>query len=368
MNTTLNLCTALMMATAMSAVAGENFGGIHFDSSIPASQMQVIKEDLIYLYRNPIKDVDSSLQSMAGLPKIDGHHLYNWIYNRVKYIIGEDYKISDKNLVKQTGFQFPATPLPPMILNGTNQYSNVLVMSNAGAELYVTGKRDKVLKGLRIDNKVVFATSPRTGILQIGEGLFMDKHLVNSGLYAEANKIQRLGTFFHEARHADGHSEHIGFIHSRCPKGHNLSGVYACEAYANGAYSLEAVATKTLMLNCKTCSETDRTKLMAAIADAYSRVVVRSHLKTEQQLLEEMTSYQGVIDFYVNYIAANPKIGQAYVEELNRLKSQLRESQRQLQELRTPIEPKKFDAVPEGSFEEAPVEKSTKLMNASLVK
>lgn len=358
----------LMLTLSLAAEAREKFAGIYLDSSIPTSQIRIIKDDLAYLYNNPIKDVDSEFQTMTELPMVDGPHLFNWIYNRVKFVIGEDYSLRGKNAVTKKGHTFPSNPLPPSLLNRTNRYERISIMSNAGAELYLTGKLENVLKGIKLDNKSVFAPSPRVGIIQVGEGHFLERLLINKELQSEANKIKRLSTFFHEARHGDGHSEHVGFIHSKCPPGHPLSGFDACEAYSNGAYSIDAVATKTLLLNCRTCSIEDKTKLSATIADAYSRVVVRSHLKTEAQLLEEMATYQRVIDFYIGFITANPKGAEASIKELERLLKQMKECEAQLKELKTPVHPKRMDTKPEGPFEEVSVEKSSSLMKSSLEK
>ncbi|HLW55919.1 MAG TPA: hypothetical protein VKY27_00955 [Bacteriovoracaceae bacterium] len=360
------ITTSAILAFSFSAMASEKFAGIHLDSSMPSSQIRTLKSDLTYLYSNQIKETDPQFQEMAGLAKVDGPHMYNWIYNRVKYIIGENYKTYGRNVVTKKGHRFPSTPLPAVVANGTNSYGAVMIMSNVGAGLYLYGKRDKVLKGLKIDRKNVFAVSPRVGILQVGEGLFLESLLINNNMNSEANKIKRLGTLFHEARHSDGHSEHVGFHHDRCPTGHALSGFYACESSSNGSYSIEAVATKTLLLNCRTCSEIDKTKLTTAIADNYSRVVVRSHVKSEEKLLDEIETFQRVVEFYENLLATNPQLKEVYAKELERLKAQLKESQDQLKELRTPMEPKKLDPKPEGTFEEVSVERSSSLMKASV--
>ena len=355
-----------VLALSFVAKAGEKFGGIDFHSSLPASQVRTLKQDITYLYKNPVGETDSQFKTMANLSKVDGPNMYNWIYNRVKYIIGQSYDLRGKNIVKQKGHVFPTTPLPPTVVNGTSQYWGVIIMSNMAAELYVMGKKDKTLMGLRLDDGIVFAPSPRAGILQVGEGLFLERLLVNKEPLSEANSIKRLGTVFHEARHSDGHSEHTGFIHAPCPPGHALSGLDACEPFSNGSYSLEAVATKTLLLNCRTCSNEDKGKLTAAVADAFGRVIVRSHLKTEAELLAEIATYQQVIDFYVGYLAKNPV--EAYKQELERIKAKKKESEDQLKELKTPAFAKEMDPKPEGSFKEVSVEESSKLMNASLRK
>lgn len=357
-----------LLSLPLSLQANERFAGIYLDSSLPTSQASLLKDDFNYLYKNKFETVDSEFQSMAELPRVDGAHLYNWIFNRVKFIVGQEYDLKGRNLIKKKGYNFPATPLPPSVVNRANQFVGVVVMSNVGAELYLTGKLEKTLKGIRLDRNEVMAQSPRVGIIQVGEGLFSEKLSINKDSGSEANKIKRLGTLFHEARHGDGHSEHIGFLHTNCPQGHALAGFEACENYANGAYALEAAAVKNLLVNCITCSIEDKTKLTANIADALGRVVLRSHLKTQEQLLEEMRSYKSVIDFYEDYIAKNPKTGSAYVAELKKFKEKYKESENQLKELQTPVVAKKMDAKPEGIFTESSVESSSKLMDASISK
>ena len=364
------LIAILFISISFNSHASEKFAGIYLDSSLPASQLRTIKDDLTYLYTNPIKEFDPEFQTMAELNTVDGPHMYNWIYNRVKYILGQEYQMKGRNLVNKKGHVFPATPLPPSVTRRTNQsLVGLIIMYNVGAELYLTGKRDNILNGIKLDNQSVFAPSPRVGIVQVGEGLFLERLLVNKDPSSEANKIKRLGTIFHESRHGDGHSEHIGFIHADCPPGHSMSGFAACESYGNGSYSLEAFATKTLLLNCLTCSNEDKTKLAATIADSFSRVIVNSHVKTEAQILEEMAVYQGVINFYIDYISKVPKeIAEPSVKELERLRNKMKECEAQLAELRNPVAPKKLDPKPEGPFVDVSVEKSSQLMKASLAK
>lgn len=363
------LGTILLLSFSLSGHAGEKFAGIFFDSSLPASQLRIMKDDFTYLYNNPIKEFDPEFQTMSELTQVDGPHMYNWIYNRVKYVLGQDYQLSGRNLVKKKGHVFPATPLPPSIENRSNSLARIIIMYNAGAELYLTGKRDKVLNGIKLNNETVFASSPRAGIIQIGEGHFLERLLINKDLNSEANKIKRLGTIFHESRHGDGHSQHVGFIHDDCPIGHNMSGFAACDSYNNGAYSLEAVAMKTLLLNCLNCSNEDKTKLSVGIADSFNRVVLLSHVKTEAQLIEEMATYQKVIDFYLGYIPKVPKeIAEPSIKELDRLQKLMKVCEEQLKELKAPSIPKILDPKPEGPATEVSVEVSSQLMKASMGK
>jgi hypothetical protein len=356
---------ALFLTLANSAQARETFAGIFLDSSMPAYQAQTLKNDLTYLYRLP--NIESEeFKSLTQMSEVNGPHMYNWIYNRVKYILGEDFKLSGRNMVSKKGHVFPNTPLPPSIMKSeAYSYGALVVMSNVGAGMYLSGKRDKILEGVKINKKEILATSPRVGVLQVGEGLFSEKLLINKDLNTEANKVKRLGTLFHEARHGDGNSEHLGFLHLKCPSGHSLASFAACENSSNGAYSVGAVAMKTLLKECKTCSEVDKTKLQAAIADSFGRVVVRSHTKSEEEIHEEMEAFQRVINFYEDYLPKNPT-DQGSIRELARLRAKMEELKAQLQEIRTPVEPKKLDPKPEGPYQDVSVERSSAIMKASL--
>lgn len=359
--------TLLLSLLSLAPLAGEYFGGIFLDSSIPSQQTYLLKEDLSYLYQKSELAGDLALtKELFELEEIDGPILYNWIYNRVKFIIGEEYVIRRRDILTQSGFTFPSSPLPYHAFDKVDAYGGVVIMSNVGAGLYLEGKRDRKLKGLKINRKKVFAKTPRVGILQVGEGLFLERLLINGDMDSEANRIKRVGTLVHEARHSDGSGEHVGFIHSKCPVGHTLSGFDACEPYKNGAYSLEAALTKNLLEDCKTCSIEDKTKLEVAVADSFDRVVVLSHSKTEEELLNEMKAYKQVIDFYIGFIEMSPSQAETSKKELERFTLMFNESKAQLEELKNKPNPKTLSSTPEGSFNERDVDYSSNLIERSL--
>ncbi|EPZ49822.1 hypothetical protein M902_0785 [Bacteriovorax sp. BAL6_X] len=358
---------SFMALISITSQAAERFGGIYFDSSIPANQVFSLKEDLTYLYQSDFENLDSDFSLFFELEEVNGPTLYNWIFNRVKYIVGQDYRIRGRNYVTKRGYEFPATPLPgSSSFQNTDAFGGVVVMSNIGAGLYLSGKKSKLLKGAKINRQKVFATSPRVGILQIGEGLFLNSILINDEINSEANKIKRLGTLFHEARHSDGNSEHVGFNHHTCPEGHTLYGFSACEMYGNGSYQLEAIATKNLLANCLTCSVEDKTKLEASIADGFDRVLTVSHRKSEEQLLHEMESYKKVIDFYIDFMVLSPSQNEFSQKELDRFTAMYEKAKSQLFELRNTPAPKMMDSTPEGDFSESSIEESNMLIEASV--
>jgi hypothetical protein len=148
-------------------------------------------------------------------------------------------------------------------------------MSNLGAGLYLMAKQRQILLAMRrSDGKIIPVTSPRVGLVQIGEGLFFKKFQVNPEVPgAPANSVSRLSTIFHEARHSDGHGESLSFGHAYCPSGHAYEGYPACDRNLNGPYTIGAQMLKTLTQGCGDCSIKEKTILKAIEADSRSRVL-----------------------------------------------------------------------------------------------
>ena len=117
-------------------------------------------------------------------------------------------------------------------------------------------------------------TSPRTGIIQIGDGLFHD------GFFREelpkdsvVRKVFRIQTFFHEARHSDGTGKSIGFLHALCPPGHAYAGVNACDRNSNGPYTVGALMIEQLEKACPNCSTLEKETLQMLKLDGRSRII-----------------------------------------------------------------------------------------------
>ncbi len=360
----------LLFSAISTGYAAEKFAGIQFDSSVPNSQMNSMKEDLKYLFKSSSQNEE--LKQILETNNTSGAVLYNWIYNRIKYIIGESYVIGGRNFLSRglfwSGFKFPNTPLPVIDRGNNENFGSAVVMSNIGANLYYSGKKFNELKGIRLDGEKVYAKSTRVGILQIGEGLFSNITAINQIENSEANKIQRLGTLFHEARHSDGQGRHLGFLHKKCPMGHDFSGLFACESYGNGAYKTGALTRKAFLQDCRTCTIEDKTKLEASIADALSRVVFRSHVKTKEELLKEIEMYKPVIKVYIDLIKASQESDnlEQLENELQRFKDKQQLCRDQLKEIETVSSATDAIAKPEGEFKEVDTKFSSKLMQKEL--
>lgn len=365
MKTLAALSLALTLSTAAFA---EDFAGIKFHSSVPTEQVEALKTDLKYLYQNPTTQSDAEFLAMSGLQVADGAHMHNWLLNRVKHVIGESFQLTEENIAVWFFHRFPKTPLPDAFKAMSGQQEVTTIMSNIGSALYLVGKKEKLLFGLKLDGKKVYAKSTRAGILQVGEGLFLERFLLNKDLHAPANSVSRLGTLFHEARHSDGNSEHTGFVHDECPVGHPYAGHAACEASSNGSYSLGAVAERNLLINCSSCSLPEKSALSASVADGFSRVVDKNLFAKKAELIERIRQAQEIIQMMKGLLDIRELKDkyQAEIAKLEALVVLMQEELARLEKEAPKVSP--LDPTPEGKYDEISVKNSTKIMNKSLKK
>lgn len=240
---------------------------------------------------------------IMGLNTLNAQTASQWLDQRVNYVISEN-ALSIFNLLimrviytEQKNVEYPYANITPYSLENTastslelngsavNEEKAMTVMSNIGSALYLGGKTDKVLYGMRISRGLfrlpekVAVNSPRSGIIQIGEGLFSPDLTINKEKpEALSNTIFRMGTFFHEARHSDGHGESLGFLHATCPKGHDYEGVPACDENLNGPYSVGSVMMAEMARSCdEQCSEKEKQTLKLMVLDSANRILTTTH-------------------------------------------------------------------------------------------
>lgn len=382
-----HLLLATLATTLLNVHAAENFGSIYFHSSVPELQSGALKEDLRYLFKTPILHVDQEFQEMTGLEAVDGPHMHNWIVNRVRYIVGENFQL-ENSLLFQEGFKFPGGDLPSLPGMEQNQgpvtqslnFSGVkTVMTNVGGALYLMGKVGfeydnlvmQMLLGLDLDGKEVYATSPRIGILQVGEGLFDEEFRLNADLTAPSNSISRIATLFHEARHSDGNGSSTSFPHALCPSTHAYADHYACENSANGPYSIGALSTRALMLNCTSCDMEEKTALAVATLDSFSRLL--SGVNNAMRLMElqkSYTLYSEILQLGETMLGASASDEEKALieEELASLRTYLQNMLLSMAELKSQLHviPKPMDAAPEGEWTPVVLESSSESMAKEL--
>lgn len=363
------LAVLTLAATLTPVFAAEEFGGLKFHSSIPKNQVEALKVDLRYLYQNPLTKADPQFLGVAQVQIGDGPNLHNWVVNRVRYIVGENYQLDDSNIITTKYNRFPNTPLPDGLsaMDG-NEGSVKTVMSNMGAALYLYGKKEKVLYGIKFDGESVYAKSTRVGFLQVGEGLFFKDFLLNPNLLAPANSISRLGTLFHEARHSDGNSKHTGFLHFTCPEGHPYANYAACEVSANGSYTVGGLSERHMLANCSTCSTKEKNALAAKVLDSFNRIIKISPMAAD--LANQLNAIKAIKAQYEAMLPkATPeqkKLIEAELAKMNTIIPQL-EAQYKVAASK-PAAPQPLDPRPEGAIKMVSLPGSMEMMNRSLGK
>ena len=290
---------------------------MNYLSRIDRDQVNAMNESISSLYLNPpnLSSGDSyQLENIMHVTTLSPEGLQTWLEARVSYVINADYDIG-RGLSVSNAFPFvypEADQIPPEWVALTKQSDSRLsplmkssavlpagdtaaaqlaeqlpaplldsasssdktqvVMSNVGAALYLLGKTspEKQLHQLAFDSQQIQITSPRTGILKIGPGLFHD---FGVKLQNVALDIYRVSTLFHEARHSDGHGETLGFLHSKCPAGSDYEGLSACDGSTNGPYTVGALVMKTMKDSCVTCTPLSNKFLEIMYLDVSSRVI-----------------------------------------------------------------------------------------------
>ncbi len=245
---------------------------LRFASDVPADQKRAIEDAVSMLYLNTFKggQEDDALKYLIGKDYLSGEVLQSWLEARAQYILPSTFN-TEPDSDRRSDFPFP-TEIPDMSSSVASAKSKgTALMINFGALVYALGKKKGVQYNVDISGfGRVPVKSPRTGILMIQEGLFSllpAEHIQNSGL-----AIFRAGVLFHEARHSDGRGKLAGFFHAKCPTGHSLEGVNACDANYNGPYALGALVHKALQKACVDCSERSNAVLDVIYLDNMNRV------------------------------------------------------------------------------------------------
>lgn len=370
---------ALTASLSLSAFAAEEFGGVKFHQTVEREQIVSLKNDLRYLYQNPVTTADKDFLSIAQVNVGDGPNMHNWLLNRIRYIYGEKFSFEQKDMIFLPG-KFPASPLPDLpepdetdagkSFDEDEQPKAVTVMSNIGGAFYLMGKMNKIFIGFKFDNEKVFVKSPRTGLLQVGEGLFLPRFLFNKDVNHASNSISRMATLFHEARHSDGNGKHTGFLHAKCPANHPLANEYACEGSANGPYTVGGLSQRHLLQNCTACSTAEKTALSAGVADSFGRII-ELPLKTKSNDFDQMINiYSTIASTYETMmeIAKTDEQKAQYASEIAKLKAEITRLQTEKGRLGITAKPEKLDPTPEGIFTPVTLQESMKAMQRSLNK
>ena len=271
----------LFLALITTLVPNDTFArSIRITSNVPRNQKLLLSRDLQLLKTLSVENPDSKLLEIMHTDAVDSGKLEGWLEDRVQYVVGESFKFNEALFIAEPSYSYENLNDVPVFEKATKHTggnsSAKVIMSNIGVSAYFKGKEQHTLSGLKIPGvDDVRMTSPRVGVVQIGEGLFylFEKRLPKSPQDSMAKSLARLSTLFHEARHSDGHGKSLGFFHAVCPEGHHLAGYSACDRNLNGPYTVGALVQQLMTESCDTCSVEEKEVLRLNYLDSFGRVI-----------------------------------------------------------------------------------------------
>ena len=306
-------------------------------SKIPKEQRKILKNDLGQLQNmNFASAADEETLNLMGLDDFNSHSVMAWLNERVSAVI-EDTDTDKLKLSSKAFKDYPQNGEPNIEQalqaprGGGSRGGGVTVMSNVGTGLYYAGKSSNQLITIKVktgflSSKKLTINSPRTGVIQIGEGLFMRKYLMNKeNEGALANSLGRMAVFFHEARHSDGNGKSLGFFHAVCPNGHDFAGAYACDRNLNGPYSIGANMMKEFIKNCESCSVSEKEQMRLRYIDSMNRVLtetpkIKEDIDADVDLLKVQLDAQKML-YQVETMTGKPTV--ATYQKILELEKQL---------------------------------------------
>lgn len=224
----------------------ESVGGIHFDSAIPVHQYNLMAKDLHAIHGMGFEDTDGEMTRIMDIPRVSGSEILQWIEERVQLFLA------------QNRGRWKADPRLSADNFGAAIYAQHKSLSlNFFSSLFLTGFEPIVM------------SSPRTGLVRIGPGLFNSVR----GVGEQTASRVRLGTYVHEARHSDGNGESLAFSHILCPSGHDFQGLAACDSSLNGSYTVGGLFFNAAQRGCNECTARGKAVLSTLAADQFSRVI-----------------------------------------------------------------------------------------------
>lgn len=314
MKVLLSLFVFLLVLPRQSIYAQE----VLISNNVPESQKTKIVEDFTILKNIGQVNTDETFLNLLNTDTINGTVLMNWLSERIHFILTENDADLGNFYVIKRNVAYPNANIAPyskqistdekskneQVENSNDEKNDEDKTNTAGVSytmatnmapaVYQYGK--SVSKVYAINVKVgretwqAPVTTPRAGIVAIGEGLFHPAYTINKkDDDAISDRIKRLATFFHEARHSDGNRESVGFAHASCPKGHDYEGMHACDENLNGPYTLGAQLIKNLteeFAGKLSISEKEQLKIIQL--DSMYRVLKITHKNELSKLWDEM--------------------------------------------------------------------------------
>jgi hypothetical protein len=374
----LALTIAVASQVSSFAYGSESSVGLTFHSSVPVEQRVLLSADLRSLSKMVFSTSTEgrNLTKLIELKDLDGFAIHNWIINRSRYVVGENFDVRKDQIIDGGEFKYElptaSRKMPPHALgsgeNTDGKFSTDMI--NIGTIIYLHGKELGRLEGIDFDGTPLFFTSPRVGLIKIGGGLFNADDDIGDPA-SDAFRLKRLAILVHESRHSDGHGKTLGFKHVICPAGHDYEGLAGCDRSSNGPYALGSAFLSATIDTCENCTDIQKEALRGEAIDYAGRVVASDD---DFQKIEKLQLLIGgneiMIDTYDGLLNdKKTKKGDkpAIKKEISQLKKQNENYASQLVNLSNNLraQAKPIDSEPEGQIMSINLEKSRLLLKST---
>jgi len=270
-----------LLGTFAQSQASTKIENIQVSQDVPQNQVTRLQQDITLLKSMNFSQPDPELLSLMEIKDSSPGTLLAWMQARIHFIIDENFDLTKNIVIAKSSYNYPNSIIPTMETppknptDGDTQSGPVVtVMLNIGGAVYLMGKEQGSLLEMKIPGVgKEKMTSPRVGVLKVGQGLFAQL-FKDPSLKPDSKPYValRLATLFHEARHSDGNGASLGFLHAVCATG-TYAGYSACDRNLNGPYQVETAFLKSMIQSCTDCSEGDKNAMLALAADAASRQI-----------------------------------------------------------------------------------------------
>lgn len=286
------LLTVLVYSFLAASCAGHN------DNTPPAqTPKQLLQSDLEAMKSMDFQNVSIAGENVDNFTLVFGGHstaaLQRYLNERLHYFFSAD-ELKTATLTPSS-FVHTGWSTDPDEDKKMKSAGAQVGAANIGMELWFQGALDGVTPIVTVGEKQIDLNSPRTGIMEIGDG-YQSSVTISSGQVIPLPVEYRVAILMHEARHSDctggvtqaqlqiardassakDFSDHYkvrscGHMHVLCPEGHELAGLAACDDEPWGAYTVGAIFDREAAAQLTGVNQ----RIMEAMAaDSLSRVLI----------------------------------------------------------------------------------------------
>lgn len=289
-----------LMAADCNTDEVDRMVSLRFDPSVSPGLRDTIKRDI-----RSMANFNFNISSHDPFRQVFGpdgsKSVVRYLDERINYVIGPDPSISQfVSSTRSNDGRIGAIPVRSRAAPANyaeEEGEAALKAQNIGLELWLLQEAaGPASMSFTLDGSTIPISSPRIGLFRIYQGYLQDFF------------IENISILIHEARHSDcsggldqalieairdgdmNTPSRCGHRHSVCPAGHVYADLPACDAFAWGAYSVQALWLSHVANHCQNCRSRDQILARAMLADAISRVPNFEQMIQGRQGPPDMTS------------------------------------------------------------------------------